>query len=175
MTPDFDARKDSMNVSRGNSKNSRDMDVLQRDRYELLSAYLDGEVTAAERKQVQSWLDTDPQMQQLYVRMMRLRHGIQTIPVPQSEQPAEQMAKQVFARINRRITRRNVVWGGAAIAAVFVGALSSILQSPAPQLAQKQTQPNQPLMIALDRPAVPIPKAAVAEPSGRNGNNLDVR
>lgn len=171
MTPDFDSRKDSGHVSPGKSKDSRDMDILQRDRYELLSAYLDGEVTAAERKQVQHWLDTDPQTQRLYARMMKLRQGIQTMAVPQSEKPAEQMAKQVFARIDQRRNRRNVVWGGAAIAAVFIGALSSVFQSPTLKVANNQIQPpTQPLMIALDRPAVPIPKAAVAEPSVQDGH-----
>jgi len=31
------------------------MDMLKRDRFELLSAYLDGEVTAAQRQQVEDW------------------------------------------------------------------------------------------------------------------------
>ena len=30
--------------------------MVKRDRFELISAYLDGEVTAAERKQVEEWL-----------------------------------------------------------------------------------------------------------------------
>lgn len=172
MTPDFDARKNSGHVSPGNSRDSRDMDILQRDRFELLSAYIDGEVTAAERKQVQQWLDTDPQTQHLYARMMKLRQEIQSLPVPQSEQSAEQMAKQVFARINRLRHKRTVVWGGTAIAALFFGALSSILpgQSPAPQLAKSPKPEQQPLMVALNRPVVEIPKAAVAKPLVEDGS-----
>jgi anti-sigma factor RsiW len=34
------------------------------ERFELLSAYLDGEVTASERKQVEAWLATDRAFQQ---------------------------------------------------------------------------------------------------------------
>jgi len=43
------------------------MDMLKRDRFELLSAYLDGEVTAAQRQQVEDWLGNDPEVQ-LYAR-----------------------------------------------------------------------------------------------------------
>ncbi len=175
MTPDFDARKDSRHISSGDSKDARDIDILQRDRFELLSAYVDGEVTAAERKQVQQLLNTDSQTQHLYARIMKLRHGIQTLPIPQSEQPAEIMVKEVFSRIEQRRTIRNVVWGGAAIAALFIGALPNVFsgsQSPAPKLA---ASPVKPVMVAvrLDRPAFPIPKAAMAKPSvaGDNNNN----
>jgi len=35
------------------------MDMEKRDCFELLSAYLDGEVTATERRQVEEWLSTD--------------------------------------------------------------------------------------------------------------------
>ena len=40
--------------------------MYQRDRFELLSAYIDGEVTAAERGQIEQWLTTDPEVQCLY-------------------------------------------------------------------------------------------------------------
>lgn len=172
MTPNFNPRNSSGKRLTADAQTSREMDILQRDRFELLNAYIDGEVTAAERKQVQEWLATDPQVQRLYSRLVKLRQGIQTIPIPVSDQPADKMVQQVFAAIDRRKTRRNVVWGGAAtIAALFIGAFSGIVpgsRSLSPQLAQS---PNPapavapaPLMVALNRPVVEIPKAAVAAP-----------
>jgi anti-sigma factor RsiW len=162
MNPNFDPHMDS------GQQDTREMDNLQRLRFELLSAYLDGEVTADERKQVQHWLATDPQVQRQYAKMLKLRQGIQTLPVPAAEQPAQQIAQQVFARIDRHRNRRLIAWGGAAIAALFMGALSGVMpQSPAPQVATNlspQKVAPQPLMVALNEPVIPIPKAAIAAP-----------
>ncbi len=44
------------------------MYIHKRDRFELLSAYLDGEVIAAKRQQIEDWLRNDPGVQYLYVR-----------------------------------------------------------------------------------------------------------
>lgn len=49
------------------------MDMHERDRFELLNAYLDGEVTAAERRQIEDWLTTDSAAQCLYSRALELR------------------------------------------------------------------------------------------------------
>ena len=49
---------------------SSDMDN-QFERFELLSAYMDGELTAEERKQVQQWLDSDPEFHELYKQLLR--------------------------------------------------------------------------------------------------------
>jgi hypothetical protein len=163
MTPNFDARKQSRQQS------AKEMDSLQRDRFELLSAYIDGEVTAAERKQVQEWLATDLEMQRLHSRLMKIRQGFQKMPVPSAEATAQQTVREVFSRLDRRRNRQTIIWGGAAIAAVFVSALSGILpgsQSLVPRLAQapKPEVTSEPLMIAINRPVIEIPKAAVASP-----------
>lgn len=151
---------------------------MQRDRFELLSAYLDGEVTAAERKLVEEWLANDLTVQRLHSRLLKLRHGLQSMPVPAASQATEEMVDAVLARVERKPTL-SLVWGGAAIAALFVGALvSSILpgnQAPVPQIAKESKQPaieapqaavNEVLLVALDKPLVDIPKAPVAIPNG---------
>jgi hypothetical protein len=51
----------------------RDLDVTKRDRFELLSAYLDGEVSPEERRLVTTWLADDPETQCLYQRLLHLR------------------------------------------------------------------------------------------------------
>jgi anti-sigma factor RsiW len=161
MTSNFDARKHSTQEA------AREMDSLQRDRFELISAYIDGEVTAAERSQVQELLANNPDMQRLHARLLKLRQELQKMPVPAVEQSAQEQVQAVFSRIDRRRTRQTVIWGGAAIAALFVSAFSGILpgsRSLVPQLAQapQQETAQEPLMIAVNQPLIEIPKAPVA-------------
>jgi anti-sigma factor RsiW len=102
MTSNFDARKSSRHEA------AKEMDSQQRDRFELLSAFIDGEVTAAERRQVQELLATDPQMQRLHSRLIKLRQGVQKLPVPAPESTAQETAQQVFSKIDRRRVRQTV-------------------------------------------------------------------
>jgi len=167
MTSNFEASKHPRQEA------AKEMDSQQRDRFELLSAFIDGEVTAAERKQVQELLTTDPEMQRLHSRLLMLRQGLQKLPVPAAETTARQAAEQVFSKIDRRRNLRTVIWGGGAIAALFVSALSGIFsgsQSPLGNFAansinpQKQEVATEPLMIAVNRPLLDIPKGAVSSP-----------
>ncbi|MGB7442110.1 MAG: Fis family transcriptional regulator [Coleofasciculaceae cyanobacterium] len=161
MTDKIDAQENSR------QEVAVEMDSLERDRFELLSAYIDGEVTATERSQVQRMLAEDPQMQHLYSKLMKLRQEIQRLPVPVAETTAEETARQVFARINQRRSQRTFAWGGLAFAALFVSALSGIIsggQLLKPQLAQSPEQQevaSERLMIAVNRPLLEIPKVAV--------------
>lgn len=137
------------------------MDMLKRDRFELLSAYLDGEVTAAERREVDEWLANDPEIQRLYARLLNLRQGLQAMPVPAAHPPVEQTIEQVYQHIHQRSRRRAVVWGGTAIAAMFIGAVSSVVPL---QLAKSPNTPIEPLRVALNDPVVEIPTATIAPP-----------
>ncbi|MEH2246865.1 anti-sigma factor family protein [Nostoc sp.] len=152
------------------------MDMVKRDRFELLSAYLDGEVTAIERKQVEEWLANDASVQCLYARLLKLRQGLRTLPVPTAQQSPEARVQQVLTRLRRR-SRLNWMVGGAAVAACVIGAVSGLVPggSRTSQLAQRpQIEPIQtssvsmvppsPLMVGLNNPVIEIPKAAVASP-----------
>jgi anti-sigma factor RsiW len=133
---------------------------------ELLSAYLDGEVTAAERQQVEEWLATDARMQQLHRRLLKLHHGWQSLPALENQESPEKMAHAVFAKMEKRSLRKRFVISGGAIAAVLLATVSSLIfsdNSPVPEIAisnQPQTA-SEPLKIALNRPVVPIPPAAM--------------
>jgi anti-sigma factor RsiW len=148
------------------------MDNLKRDRFELLSAYLDGEVSADDRRRVQDWLDHDPEVQCLYARLLKLRQELRSLPVPQAEQPVEQTVQQVFRRIERQ-PRRLALWGGLTIAAVLVGTFSNQLPKMQygvanlvqPESSSVDSVSSEALMIALDRPVIEIPKAAVSNPN----------
>jgi hypothetical protein len=145
---------------------------IQRDRFELLSAYLDGEVTAAERRQVETWLATDSCTQQLYRRLLSLRQGLQMLPIARSEQSVEQLVNRVAARVERQ--PRRFVWGGLAVAGLLVGALfnalpqerysPSIAAGPTHSPGQQDAVPSEGLMIALNHPPIEIPKATPQKP-----------
>lgn len=51
-------------------------------RFELLSAYVDDEVSGEERRLVDQWLRDEPAMQQMYQQLLILRQAIRTAPVP---------------------------------------------------------------------------------------------
>ena len=131
-------------------------------RFELLSAYIDGEVTPQQRRQVQEWLDTDPQFHTLYTQLLGLSQGIKNVPIPQAEISTREISDEVFRRVNgERRLKRAFVLTGSAIAAVFVGAISSIFSGDnglTPQMANQLT-PEEPLMIAIHEPLVEIPDA----------------
>jgi anti-sigma factor RsiW len=152
------------------------MDMVKRDRFELLSAYLDGEVTATERRQVEEWLANDASVQCLYARLLKLRQGLRTLPVPAAQQSPEETVQQVLTRLRRR-SRLNWIAAGAAVAACAIGAVSGLVGggSMVPQLAQRPQRepiktssasivPPSPLMVGLNNPVIEIPKAAVASP-----------
>lgn len=170
------------------------MDMVKRDRFELLSAYLDGEVTAPERKQVEEWLANDASVQCLYARLLKLRQGLRTLPVPTAQQSPEATVQQVLTRLRRR-SRLNWMVGSAAVAACVIGAVSGLVSggSRTSQLAQRpeiepiQTSsvsmvPPSPLMVGLNNPVIEIPKAAVASPENpiypvqpqRHDSKLDI-
>ncbi len=139
------------------------MNTQKRDRFELLSAYLDGEVTAPEKRQVEEWLDNDAETQKLYARLLALRHNFQTLPVPTSTQSVDQTIQQVFGKIEKRRQYRSLKWGGAAVAAVVIAALSSIV--PGRQVLQmaEVSSPANPekLLVALNTPLVELPESAL--------------
>lgn len=155
--------------------------LLDPQRFQLLSAYLDGEATVSERRQVQNWLDTDPKIKEIYLQLIQLRSRLQTAPVPASHSSVKQLATHIFQHLNQR-TRVMVAWGGTAIAALLVMAVSGNL-GRVPMVAQSQNfKDSEPLQIALneplipivnpnavsisvDQPIIPIPKAAVSTPT----------
>ncbi|MBP0015595.1 MAG: transcriptional regulator [Roseofilum sp. SBFL] len=171
MTPHFDCQPHSQkegylsHLTSWNDTNPNSHmgvpDMLKRDRFELLSAYLDGEVSASESKQVEEWLDNDPTVQCLYQRLLKLRQGFEMLPTPPQEQPVEDMVTQVMGRLDRRPKRTALLWGTGAIAAAAVAVLSTTFANSDqlfPQIAETPTSPAL-MRIALDQPLINIPKS----------------
>jgi anti-sigma factor RsiW len=132
------------------------------ERFELLSAYLDGEATASERKQVEAWLASDLEFQCQYRQLQRMQLAISGIPTPSTDRSVAQLADGVFTKIDRRRSRNLSRWiGGSAIAATLVTALAGIggllgTNNSQLQMANKANTPA-PLMVALNDPILSIP------------------
>ncbi len=172
-----------------------ELDHCKRDTFELLSAYLDGEVTAAERQQVEAWLATDPEGQRLYQRLLILKQQMQALPVPVTPCPADHLAAQVIAKANR--PRRLWVLGsaGATLAASLVAMFTGLIPNPFPSLPVAVTSPARlepapsplpieptgvGLMLSLDRPPVAIPvsetaPAVLPEPSAESTTKTPIQ
>jgi anti-sigma factor RsiW len=134
------------------------------DRFLLLSAYLDGEVTPSERQQVHYWLDTDAEFHQQYRKLLRLQQELHHLPdtVPVSPD----LSVQFFRALDRRQQQRQLtVVGSLAIVALAIGLVSQLFlreNSLIPQLAQQipVTAESDSLVIALNHPPIDIPIAA---------------
>lgn len=144
------------------------------DQLELLSAYFDGEATPEECQQVQQLLDKNPEFKQQYLHLHQIRQGLQAMPTP-TGQSTKHLSNQVFRRL--RWSRSKVVslWGGGAIAALFMaGIVSNIPKANQSEMAETAPPvetpvatetaqpPEEALVIALNRPVLQIPKLATA-------------
>lgn len=138
--------------------------LLLRDRFELLSAYLDGELTAPERQQVEHWLDKEPDVQCLYRRLLTLRQGLQTLPEPVAAIAPDRLVQGVFAGVDHQ-RRQRWLWRMGPVAAAVVGVCTGLWltvsgRSPLPQFAEEPqpvptvVTPKASLAISLDQPII---------------------
>ncbi|WP_373545924.1 anti-sigma factor [Chamaesiphon sp.] len=130
------------------------------ERFELLSAYLDGEVKPTERKQVEALLANDAAFQNKYRQLQKMQHAFPRMVVP-SSQSAEALSAGVFAKLDRQRNRKLGWIGGGAIAATLVAAVTGIggLFGDNPQLQYAANKANipAPMMVALNDPILAIP------------------
>ncbi|MEL6493491.1 MAG: zf-HC2 domain-containing protein [Cyanobacteria bacterium J06623_7] len=136
------------------------------DRFELISAYIDDELSALEKQQVQGWLDNDPQSKALYMRLLALQSQIQTLEVPVSNCSADEITGRVFQSLERRRHLRRLALGSSAVAATVVATIMGLVPGSEPgwRLAQSpnpgQNTANEVMLaVALDKPAIDIPKS----------------
>jgi Putative zinc-finger len=151
---------DSLGQSQGNNSYPQgNVTTMMRDRFELLSAYIDGEVTAAERREVEELLTNDPTTKRLYSRLMMMQQAFGSMPAPAAEQSAQDLAAKIVQR-EKRQTKRTWVLGGGAIAALLIAAVAGVAGSRqlfAPQFATSPVLPESDgLIVALNEPVVEI-------------------
>jgi anti-sigma factor RsiW len=156
-------------------------DTNTEDRFELLSAYMDGEVTAEERRQIELWLEQDPQFKNMHQRLLMLQNGFQSMAAPVATQPVEQTIEQVFEKVDRRSRLRVIAGGALAAAAALVATVVGVTQmtnAPTMQMATKSPAvtveaddrgtmtPEGILLVSLDESVIAPPSktAVVNEP-----------
>ncbi|MGK7930111.1 MAG: anti-sigma factor [Microcystaceae cyanobacterium] len=143
------------------------------EKFLLLSAYIDGEVTPSERHQVQEWLDSDPTFKQQYLQQLRLHQGINHPPVPTPSPASSQIADAVFQEIDQQNQHRRVlVGGGILIAAMLSVLIPNVWLKPSlsPNFATQRTdsleteptdvipsEDSEGLVIALNQPIIELP------------------
>jgi anti-sigma factor RsiW len=147
--------------------------VSEIEKFELLSAYLDGEVSAEERQQVERWLQEDSAFRIMHQRLRSTQKSWANLPETEALAPIDNFADGVFAKIDQRRQRNWLKIGGSAIAAAVVAVGGSLaagwdgFSNPVPQIANislptsvptsLEFLPNPaPLMVALNKPIVEI-------------------
>jgi anti-sigma factor RsiW len=147
--------------------------IIPEERFELLSAYIDGEVTESEEQLVEQWLSDDVDFRRLYQQQLKLRQSLIDLPVPiaaHSSVKAETdvMINRVFAEIDKRSQQRKRKLAGIGISvAALVGIVGSMFTfNSNPQFSPvansiKPAAPatEEPILIAMEEPLVPHPKS----------------
>ncbi len=126
--------------------------------FELLSAYLDGEVTPQQRQEVQDLLANDAEIQGLYRRLLALRQEINNLPIPQPQQTSRQVAQGVFYKIDQeKKQKKRLMIGGGAIAIAALATLGGIFtnRNPLLQIAQQQGD-SENLELSLGEPLLAL-------------------
>ncbi|TAD80089.1 MAG: zf-HC2 domain-containing protein [Oscillatoriales cyanobacterium] len=139
---------------------------LSCEQFELLSAYLDDEVTDPERTLVEGWLATDPMIRQAFQNLGGLSRSISQVPVPQAA-TVEQTVRAVMARIDRR--HRRIHWlGGSAIAAAVTAVIASVSTGQHDlgwQLASNRPAPESSTALSSESPEAASPSSVKAAKS----------
>lgn len=169
------------------------------DRFELLSAYVDGELSPSQRHQVQAWIDQDPQVKAVYNQLSTLQRQIQALKAPSSQKTVQEIANQVFETVANRRRQHRLRLGLSAIAVSCLATITSLIPGVIPSFKMAQSidgnfnsvsqlnssqarldsQPQEPhavmLAVALNKPAINIPKAATEsnfEPTPSRKNQI---
>lgn len=145
-------------------KNS-EFDNLEPDRFELLSAYIDGELSPTEKQQVQIWLDQEPKVKDLYTKLLGLQRQMQSSVAPANPKSIDTITAGVFQviDIDRRRFQRRLVLGTSAVTATLLAVLAGTFSgNPSLQMANidspKTVSKVTMLAVAINKPAINIPK-----------------
>ncbi|BDA39915.1 hypothetical protein CPARK_000075500 [cyanobacterium endosymbiont of Braarudosphaera bigelowii] len=125
-------------------------------RFELLSAYIDGEVTSKESRMIKYWLDTDPNFNKSYKALLRIKRETFIISTPVSIKSKSAFSQDIFDKIDRQQRKKfNTILGSlGTMVMIFSGIW---LQDGFIFHHYVQKNENQALTIALNRPVLEIP------------------
>ena len=139
-----------------------DRKLSTQDEFELISAYIDGELSPEERNRVQRLLDRNGEVKRIYTQLLALQGKMQSSVAPPSNKSVAEISSGVFQSLERR-RQRKFIWGGSALAASLVAAIGLLPGTPDFRMAARQESPivrsnAVMLSVALDKPAIDIPK-----------------
>lgn len=147
--------------------------TIPKERFELLSAYIDCEVNDAEEQLVEQWLSDDAEFRQIYQQQLKLRQLLIDLPVPVTANSSvkadtDLMIKRVMAEIDKRSQRRKWKWAGIGISAAAVfgifGSMFTFNSSPqfspvANSIKAPVSTTEEPVLVAMEEPLVPLSKS----------------
>lgn len=106
---------------------------MDEQRFEQISAYLDGELSGPQKQQVEQWLECDPEARQIYQDLSRLnREFARLVPHISDSELADRVLQQIS------LSRRWFGGGVAAAAAVALAVLGFWPQSLLEPVQQAQ-------------------------------------
>lgn len=114
-------------LTEGNSLDGPETPYDEEARFELLSAYVDNEVTAEERQLVGQWLSDEPAMQRMYQQILILRQAIRTAPVP----PSPPLEVPTSPNVWQKALSSGVCW--TVICTTAIALFSGVSQLRTPQ------------------------------------------
>ncbi len=132
--------------------------MIDADKFELLSSYLDGELTPQEKSQVEEWIAQDRDFAQCYQEQLKLQQMWQ-VPVGNvtSELCFEETWNYIQSRQQQRWLRRGII--ALTMAVVSVSSLF-VAQRYSWQQAKAKEEP---ILMALEQPILPMPKELLQE------------
>jgi anti-sigma factor RsiW len=132
------------------------------ERFELLSAYVDNEVTLTEKSQVEQWLQDDPSYRHQYQQLLKVKRLLQDLPAPSSVK-TECLVDRVFTEIARRSQRKLAL--GTAIIALIVATFGALISTNYRwKVADESVNKEEQLILAMEEPIIPMPQPVIKNP-----------
>ena len=138
----------------------RPTEYLSLQEWEVLSAYVDGEVTASERQQVEQRLLNDCEYRQVYWSILHLQDGLAHLAAPhvhtQSSVTADDVADAVMNRLERSPITGLVSPQWARQCAKVAAGVALLVTAGG--FLWRINHPHPQLVISVDEPPLEIPK-----------------
>lgn len=128
------------------------------ERFELLSAYIDNELSSIEKSQVEKWLKDDFNYRKHYQQLLQVKRLLLDLPTPASIS-TECIIDKVITKVSRRSQRKLAL--GTAIVAVVIATFGSIATTYRWKVADQSANQEEQLILAMEEPIIPMPTALI--------------
>jgi anti-sigma factor RsiW len=132
--------------------NTNDQEATAQQRFELLSAYIDQEVNASEKLQVEQWLKSDSSYHHQYQQLLQVKKLLLDLPAPNSECQVNKVITKITLRSQRKIAV------GITAIALVIASFGSAFTAYRWKVAEDSSREEQ-LILAMEEPIVPMPES----------------